>query len=89
MHANQKTIETRDRKVVLSTLWVFVMFNYLYNDLVMMIVNPQLYEKAAARMTAGLVLGFTILVEIFIVMVLLSRVLKYRANRWANIIAGE
>jgi uncharacterized protein DUF6326 len=88
MHTNQKTIETTDRKVVLSTLWVFVMFNYLYNDLVMMIVNPQLYEKAATRMTGGVVLGFTILMEILIVMVLLSRVLKYRANRWANIIAG-
>ena len=29
-----------------------------------------------------------ILMEIPIMMVLLSRILKYRANRWANIIAG-
>jgi hypothetical protein len=33
-------------------------------------------------------LGAAILVEIFIAMVLLSRVLPYRANRWANIAAG-
>jgi hypothetical protein len=34
-------------------------------------------------------LAAEILVEIFIAMVLLSRVLKYRANRWANIAAGS
>jgi hypothetical protein len=36
----------------------------------------------------GSVLGFAILMETAIAMVLLSRILKYRANRWANIIAG-
>jgi hypothetical protein len=39
-------------------------------------------------MTQGFLLGAGILVEIPIAMVLLSRVLKYRANRWANIAAG-
>jgi ABC-type branched-subunit amino acid transport system permease subunit len=33
-------------------------------------------------------LGAAILVEIPIALVLLSRILKNRANRWANIIAG-
>jgi hypothetical protein len=33
-------------------------------------------------------LGVGILIEIPIAMVLLSRVLEYRANRWANIAAG-
>jgi hypothetical protein len=33
-------------------------------------------------------LGAALLMEIPIAMVLLSRILKYRANRWANIIAG-
>jgi hypothetical protein len=88
MDTNQKTGETKDRKVVLSTLWIFVILNYLYADLVMMIVNPEIYQRAAARMTEGVVLGATVLMEILIAMVLLSRVLKYRANRWANIIAG-
>jgi uncharacterized membrane protein len=40
------------------------------------------------ELTQGFLLGAAILVEIPIVMVLLSRVLKYRVNRWANIIAG-
>jgi hypothetical protein len=88
MDTYQKTGETKDRKVVLSTIWIFVMFNYLYADLMIMIVNPELYRQAAARMPEGVVLGATVLMEILIAMVLLSRVLKYRANRWANIIAG-
>ena len=39
-------------------------------------------------MPQGAVLAFAIFMETAIAMVLLSRLLKYRANRWANIIAG-
>jgi len=85
---NSKAAETKDRKAILSTLWIFVMFNYLYADLVMMIVNPEIYQRAAGKMTGGVVLGFTVLMEILIIMVLLSRMLRYQENRWANIIAG-
>lgn len=77
-----------DRKSLLSTLWIFTMFNYVYADLIMMIAHPAVYQKAAAKMTPGAVLGFAVLMEIPIAMILLSRVLGYRANRWANIIAG-
>ncbi len=88
MNTNQKATEMKDRKVVLSTLWIFVMFNYVYADIAMMNFNPAVYQNAAMRMPPGLVLGFAVLMEIAIAMPLLSRVLKYRANRWANIIAG-
>ena len=40
------------------------------------------------QITQGFLLSASILMEIPIAMVLLSRVLKYRANRWANIVAG-
>jgi hypothetical protein len=40
-----------DRRAILSTLWIFVMFNYLYADLLMMIINPAAYQKAAAKMS--------------------------------------
>ena len=40
------------------------------------------------ELTQGLLLVFSILLEIPIAMIFLSRVLKYRVNRWANIIAG-
>jgi hypothetical protein len=88
MNTNTRTTERKDRRAILSTLWIFVMFNYLYVDLAMMIFHPAVYERVAMRMTEGLVLVAAALMEIPIAMILVSRILKYRANRWANIIAG-
>ena len=74
-------MQTVDKKMVLSTLWIFVMFNYLYADILVMIVHPTIYQKAAANMSSAVVLTFAALMEIPILMILLSRVLPYRANR--------
>jgi Family of unknown function (DUF6326) len=93
MNTNVEAIETKDRKVILSTLWIFAMFNYLYAD-VMSVMDPVVLKKMTAgavgaiQMNEGFLLGAAILMETAIAMVLLSRILKYRANRWANIIAG-
>ncbi len=76
----------KDKKVMLSTLWIFALFNYLYADLFGLFFNPETQE--AMTMTEGSVLGFAVLMETAIAMVILSRVLKYRANRWTNIIVG-
>ena len=54
----------------------------------MMMFHPAAYQRVIAGMSEGLVLGATVLMEILIAMVLLSRILKYQANRWANIIVG-
>ncbi len=32
MNTNIKATEVKDKKVVLSTLWIFAMLNYLYAD---------------------------------------------------------
>ena len=88
MNTSTQTTDTKDRKVVLSTLWIFVTLNYLYGDLAMMIFRPAAYERIAARMTEGLVLGAAALMEVPIAMILLSRLLKFGANRWTNIVAG-
>jgi hypothetical protein len=88
LNNNKKVTDLKDRKAILSTLWVFVMFNYLYADFVTLIFNPTAYQVIGMKMTEELVLGVSALFEISIAMVLLSRVLNYRANRWANIIAG-
>ena len=86
MNTNIKAIEMKDRKVILSTLWIFATLNYIYADVFTSFFNPASQETVT--MTAGTVLVFAILMEIAIAMVLLSRVLKYGANRWANIVAG-
>jgi Family of unknown function (DUF6326) len=82
-----------DRKVLLSTLWVFVVLNYLYCDVVSL-MDPNLLKQyltgtvGSMKFTPGLLLGAGVLMAMWIAMVLLSRVLKYGANRWVNIIAG-
>lgn len=81
-----------DMKVRLSTLWIFVMFNMVFADIVGF-MNPGALEdimtgNVGIEITQGLLLVFAILLEIPIAMIVLSRVLKYSVNRWANIIAA-
>ena len=87
MNSNIKDTEMKDKKVVLSALWIFAMLNYLYADVFTLFFNPTA-QKDTLAMPQGAVLVFAILMETAIAMVLLSRFLKYGANRWANIIAG-
>jgi len=76
-------ILTEDVKIKLQTLWIFATFNYIYADVL------TLFDKTVVtNLSQGSLLGAAILVETAIVMVLLSRILPYRANRWANIIVG-
>ena len=83
----------KDMKVRFSTLWVFAIFNYIYAD-VFTLMDPVAQREIMAgqvgsiQITQGFLLGGAILIETAIAMVLLSRVLEYRANRWANIITG-
>jgi len=69
----------------LSLLWIFVMFNYLYCD-VITLTDP--VKQSGPQLTQEFLFGASILMEIPIAMVLLSRILKYGANRWVNIISG-
>ena len=87
MNTNIKAAEMKDRKVVLSTLWIFAMLNYLYADVFTLFFSPTA-QKGSLAMPQGAVLMFALLMETAIAMVLLSRFLKYGANRWANMIAG-
>ncbi len=93
MNSIAKTTEMTDKKALLSTLWIFAMFNYLYCD-VISLMDPEFLKQyltgnvGGVHITQGFLLGAAVLMEIPTAMVLLSRVLGYKANRWANIIAG-
>ena len=77
-----------DMKTKLSTLWIFVMFNMAFADIVGFLHPGALERMIAMKPAQGLLLVFSVLLEIPIAMIVLSRLLKHRANRWANIIAG-
>jgi len=90
---DKKTAETEDMKVKLSTLWIFVMFNMLAADILSFMYPGSLKEIMTGyggeiQITPGFLLVAAIMMEIPIVMIILSRVLKYGAGRWANIIAS-
>ena len=81
------------RKTILSTLWIFVTLNYLYCDVLTLMDSEVLNQLitgdlGVVKITPQFLLAGSVLMEIPIAMVLLSRVLKYKANRYANIVAG-
>ncbi len=80
-----KKATAMDMKMKLSTLWIFAILNYIYADIYNLFFNP---EAQSGTMTQGTVFVTAILMETAIAMVLLSRILKYGVNRWANIIVG-
>ena len=75
-----------DTKERLSLLWIFVLLNYLYADVLALFAfvgspNPP-------HLPQWVLLGSAVLMEIPIAMILACRLLPFRANRLANIIAG-
>lgn len=75
----------RDKKIVISSLWLFAMLTYTYGDVVTL-MDP--VKHGSIELTEGFLLGGSIFMMIPITMVLLSRLLQYRANRLTSIIAG-
>ena len=91
MNTSGKTTEKIDTKVLLSTLWIVVMINMLKADILSLYIPgtlDELVKFAGETRITQLMLSGAIMMEISIVMIFLSRVLKYRVNRWANIITS-
>ncbi|MBT3187980.1 MAG: hypothetical protein HN736_16665 [Anaerolineae bacterium] len=81
----------KDTKTLLSTLWIVVMINMLKADILSLYIPGTLDELAkfaGETPITQLMLGGAIMMEISIIMIFLSGILKYKANRWANIIVG-
>ena len=78
-----------EHKTLLSTLWIFVLVNMVYADILGMLRPGYLdfLEKMSQQLTGSTVLLFAVFMEIAIAMILLSRVLAYKANRRAHFIA--
>jgi hypothetical protein len=79
-----------DTKERLSLLWIFALLNYLYADVIALFAivdSPNLAD--APHLPRWALLGSAVLMEIPIAMILASRLLPFRANRLANIIAGS
>jgi hypothetical protein len=75
----------------ISTLWIVVMFNMVFADIVGFIQPGALQGvtgPGGVPITQGLLLVVAILLEIPIAMIFLSRILNRGANRWMNTVAA-
>ena len=86
-----KISEKIDTRVLLSSLWIVVMINMLKADILSLYIPGALDELvgfAGATPIPQMMLGAAVIMEIAIVMIVLSHVLTYRVNRWANILVA-
>jgi Family of unknown function (DUF6326) len=78
-----------DTKERLSLFWLFALLNYLYADctaLFAIVGSPNLSD--APHFPPWVLLASSVFMEIPIAMIVACRLLPFRANRLANIIAG-
>lgn len=82
-------IEKTDMKVRLSILWIAVMMNMIYADIYSIIIELVNRDTLNIPGDVKVIMAVAAIVtNIPILMIYLSRVLKYKVNRMANIIAG-
>ncbi|MCB0080754.1 MAG: hypothetical protein KDE47_07490 [Caldilineaceae bacterium] len=92
MNTDDKLAST-DRRALLSTLWIFVLLNIVFRDIHELFRPGLLAEMMASnvngvQITDEVMLLGGVMLEIPIAMVLLSRLLAHRVNRWTNVIVG-
>lgn len=80
-----------DTKSRLSLFWLFALLNYLYADVLALwdvIGSLNVANAAHPHLPPWALMSSAILMEIPIAMIVACRLLPFRANRLANIIAG-
>jgi hypothetical protein len=89
MNTNKSTTAI-DPKIKLSLLWIFVVINMAYADILSLMdpTSPIRGIMAGTPMPAGGLMAGAILMETAIAMIILSWVLNYKVNRWVNIVIG-
>lgn len=93
-HAQGLSRKTPDnQKVWLSTLWIFLTLNFIFCDVFTLMHAEDLKNILngtidGTQLTQEFLLGFALLMEIPMLMILFSRILKYKLNRILNIVCA-
>jgi len=82
-----------DRKKLLSVLWIFLTVNYIYCDVFSLHDAKMLQafltgEVGNMKITEEFLLSFAFIMQIPMIMILLSRFLAYKLNKYLNIVAA-
>ncbi|WP_405207344.1 DUF6326 family protein [Aquimarina sp. LLG6339-5] len=80
--------QNTDSKVLLSTLWIVILFNMIIRDLHEFLRDGYIEEMMALEIPETTMLVYGIIAQIPILMILLSRVLKEKVNKWYNTVAA-
>jgi len=80
-----------DTRIILAGIWVALMLTYLLGDVLRIFSGDFKAGEMAGKPfnpTQGMWLGISVLMVIPILMVVLSLMLPYSANRWTNIVVA-
>ena len=95
MEANSEARKISYMKLLFAILWIFLSVNYIYCDQ-LSTLEPGVLEETmtgfvadgTVQITQVFLLGTAIMMEIPFLMIVLSWVLRFKINRWVNIIAA-
>ncbi len=92
MNTSNKLIQIQDKKVILSTLWAFVMFCVAYADIIGFI-EPGTLEKiingnVGFELTPAVIVIISLIQALPISMIVISRLFRRGVSRWLNIAAA-
>ena len=73
-----------DPRTLISTLWVFILFNIVFRDLHQFLNPEAMQEMLRLRFKETEVLLFGILLEVPILLLLLTRILPLSTSKWLN-----
>ncbi len=93
MKITESTAPINRKKDILSTLWIFLSLNYILCDVLSNMESSVLKgliggNVAGIQMNQGFLLAAGISLEIPFIMIVLSKVLSFKANKITNITAG-
>lgn len=77
-------------KSKLSLLWIFVVINMAYADILSLMDESSPIRKVmgGASLPAGGLLAGAVLMETAIIMIILARYLPFKINKWANMVVA-
>lgn len=82
-----------NRKTLIPFLWIYLTGNYIYCDV--FILHDARYLQAFLSGNVGgmiiteeFLLAFSVVMQIPMIMIILSRLLTFRLNKYINIVAG-
>lgn len=84
-------IEAIKTRTILSTLWVVLMLNMIYVDVLSQNIpgsKEEMLAFAGDTPISQLMFFAAIIIEIPILMVLFSRILTWKINRWVNMVVA-